>query len=216
MLVHARIQAALAVNLQRIGSHGDDGQGGKAGVGAQLARGLQPVHDRHLHVHQHQVIRLALHLLNGHVAVTGQVHLHACGLQQLLGDLLVERVVFYQQHARTMQRGGSHRLRTGWRAGQGQGRITGQRLHQGVEQDRGAHRLDQHIGNALHLGGAHHVFTTKGSYQNQARQFGQAQAAHATRQLQPIHFGHLPVQQDQRKRLPGGTGTAQHGQRQGA
>ena len=214
MLIHAGVQATLAVGFQRIGGHGDDGQGGKAGIGAQLARGLQPVHDRHLHVHQHQVVRLALHLLHGHVAVTGQIHLHARCLQQLLGHLLVERVVLYQQHTRTMQCRRSHHLRTGGRTGQGQGGIAGQRLHQGIEQDGGAHRFDQYIGNALHLGRAHHVLTAKGSHQNQARQFGQAQAAHATRQLQPVHFGHLPVQQDQGKRLPGGTGTAQHGQRQ--
>ena len=56
MIVHAGRKTALAIGLHRVGRHGHDGQVGMARIAAQLPRGRFAVHDRHLHVHQDQVV----------------------------------------------------------------------------------------------------------------------------------------------------------------
>ena len=61
VVVHARVQAGLAVGGHGVGRHGDDGQGlagpARRGWRAWL---LEAVHFGHLQVHQHQVKRVGL------------------------------------------------------------------------------------------------------------------------------------------------------------
>ena len=60
--VHARRQAAFPVPLHGVGGHGDD-RGMDAGArlaGPDRGGRLEPVHLRHLHVHQHRVERRAV------------------------------------------------------------------------------------------------------------------------------------------------------------
>ena len=68
---------------------------------ADAARGFQPVHLRHLHVHQDQVVAVLCGQGLGFKAVTGHVHLQPGHLQQGAGDFAVHRLVLGQQHAAT-------------------------------------------------------------------------------------------------------------------
>ena len=98
MVVHAGGQAGTAVVAEGVGGHGQDGRAGMARHGAQGAGGLQAVHHRHLHVHQHQVVVALGGQAHGLLAIGGQVDLDAHRLQQFAGHLLVDQVVFGQQH----------------------------------------------------------------------------------------------------------------------
>ena len=90
----ARQQAGHLVEVHRLGQHvvgagaagvgllvvahaggeGDDGQFSEAQLGADLAGGGEPVHHRHLHVHQHRVeaVGLVAQEFHGLLAVGGQ------------------------------------------------------------------------------------------------------------------------------------------------
>ena len=96
VVVHAGIEAALPVLTERVCGHGQDRHGGSR-AGADRARGLQAVHDRHLHVHQDRVIAALANLLQGFGAVVGEIGVEADALQQLQRDFLVDRVVFDDQ-----------------------------------------------------------------------------------------------------------------------
>src|SRR5690606_18369315 len=61
-------------------------------------RRLQPVHDRHLDVHQYGVVVALLHAFDGDLAVFGDVHVHALAAQQFGGEFAVDVVVLHEQH----------------------------------------------------------------------------------------------------------------------
>ena len=64
----------LAVPLHGVGRHGDDiVAAGAAPVMTQAPGRFQAIHLRHLHVHQHDVVRLALEGLQGFDAVGGHI-----------------------------------------------------------------------------------------------------------------------------------------------
>ena len=86
---------------------------------ADPARGLQPVHLGHLHVHQHQVVGQGLERLDGFRAVGHGVRAQAQLLQDAQGHLLVGDVVLGQQDARPRPGAVS---RIAWRVTMGCGR----------------------------------------------------------------------------------------------
>jgi len=104
VVVHACGPALLGVLRHGQCRHGHNGQRGKAGTArcvsqrSDAPRSLQAVHHRHLNVHQHHVVFMALHLLHSLSAVDGLVHLHALAAQQLHCELAVDVVVFHEQH----------------------------------------------------------------------------------------------------------------------
>ncbi len=65
--------------------------------GADGAGGVQAVHDRHLHVHQDQVVGGGAGLLDGFPAVGRQVDREMDATQQFQRDFPVDGVVFGQQ-----------------------------------------------------------------------------------------------------------------------
>ena len=67
-------------------------------------RGFEPVHLRHLHVHQHDVVGLPLDRLDGLDAVRREVGAVAHLLQDAQRELLVDDVVLGQQDAQRMAR----------------------------------------------------------------------------------------------------------------
>ena len=52
-IVHARRQGRLAMGVEGVGGEGDDRQGGQGGLGTDEPGSAQPVHHRHLQVHEH-------------------------------------------------------------------------------------------------------------------------------------------------------------------
>ena len=66
---------------------------------AEAARRLQPVHFRHLHVHQHHVIRLTLKRFQGLNPVGSYICLVAHACQEAQSQFLVGCIVLSQQDA---------------------------------------------------------------------------------------------------------------------
>lgn len=102
MAVHSGLPGLFDVSREGVGSHCDDGHSAGVGPGQRpdLLGGLIAVHDRHLHVHEDQAIvaRRGLgELFAALDAVISALH-NGAGLgEELNPDLLVERIVFYQQ-----------------------------------------------------------------------------------------------------------------------
>ena len=67
---------------------------------ANEPRRFQAVHDRHLHVHDHRVEARVVgnDRVHGFAPVRGEFHRDALPLQQVLDDLLVDRVVLGHEH----------------------------------------------------------------------------------------------------------------------
>ncbi len=99
MIVHAGIQAALAIARQAVGGHGDDRQPGQRRSGTQFAGGRQAVQAWHMDVHQHQVVALLFQLVQRGLAVFGHVDQDAAALQEADDHLAVDGVVVHQQQA---------------------------------------------------------------------------------------------------------------------
>ncbi len=102
VVVHAFLQAALPFLGHRMGGHGDDRQAVVALVGADSDGRLVAVHDRHLHVHQHDIERGRVtfrDFLDRLAAVVDDFDLSIDLGQKFDGDLLVDLVVFGQQNA---------------------------------------------------------------------------------------------------------------------
>ena len=99
MTVHSGIQAGFAVFLKSTGRHGQDGRVDVPRIGANRPRGIQPVHVRHLHVHQDHGVGGLLRHAQGFDAIRGQIHGQADIFQQVPGNLLVDRFVLCQQDA---------------------------------------------------------------------------------------------------------------------
>ena len=157
---------------------------------------------------------LALNVVDGDLPVLGHVHGEARVQQQLHRHHLVELVVLDEQHAGAPDVQGQFIGRRGGgdRTASLRARCL-QRLHQGVEQQRGIDGLDEHGFNALRTCGPHHVLAPVGRHHQHLRHLGHAQAADVAGQLHAIHARHVPVQQQQAKRLLMGHGLAQPVQR---
>lgn len=69
VVVHAGGQAGLPVIAEGVCGECHDGRRGVAPCGADRARGREPVHDRHQHIHQDQVMGLAGRAFGGRGAV---------------------------------------------------------------------------------------------------------------------------------------------------
>ena len=100
VVVHADRHAFFAVSGHGIGGQGDDGQSPPRRwrhQGAQGAGGLEPVHDGHLAIHQHQIERLREGALKGLGPVAGYRDLDAQSAQHPDGYPLIDRVVLCEE-----------------------------------------------------------------------------------------------------------------------
>ncbi len=88
------------MGLQHMGGHGDDGQRLAGALAADTTGGAEAVHDRHLHIHQHQIERFRQRPIHPLFTIFGMNHLQRRLLQNLSGDLPVDRIVLHQQDAR--------------------------------------------------------------------------------------------------------------------
>jgi hypothetical protein len=100
IVVHPCCQAHLPIPLHGVRRHGDHPRLPCAGeLPAQRACGLQAVHFRHLHVHQHHVVYLPLERFQRLQAVGRQIRLVAQACQDAECQLLVGGIVLGQQDA---------------------------------------------------------------------------------------------------------------------
>ena len=122
MIVHAGIEAGLAVIAKGIGGHGQHGGVGVLGQAAQGTGGRQTVELRHLHVHQDQVVEVLPGQRQRLQPIASHMHLHTGCAQQLGGHSLIDQVVLGQQHpgARQALLHGRQRVRRRLPGGLGQ------------------------------------------------------------------------------------------------
>jgi hypothetical protein len=108
--VHTGRQAAIPVFLQRVGSHGDDGQmRARRLAGANVEGRRDAVHFGHLHVHQYQHIVCLGKALQALLAIVGEVEGDTEAAEHGRRQLLVNAVVIDQQHATGNKGGGCRR-----------------------------------------------------------------------------------------------------------
>ena len=81
MIVHACIETALAVFAESVGGHRQNRQAAAPFALANGAGGAQAIHDRHLHVHQDQVVILLIDHFNGFLTVDRKIGLQANATQ---------------------------------------------------------------------------------------------------------------------------------------
>ncbi len=100
IVIHPGRQAHLAIALHSVGRHGDH-------VGllrfrqfvTDMTRCLEAIHFRHLYIHKHHVIRLALNCVYYLKTVGSYVCLVAHACQETQRQFLVGYIVFGQQDA---------------------------------------------------------------------------------------------------------------------
>ncbi len=98
-VIHPGLQAVLPVLFHGIGRHRHDGQAQALGQLPDGAGGAQSIHHGHLHVHQHQVVGLHTHQIQGLLSIQRHIHLEPLVAQQFAGDLQVHLVVVHCQDA---------------------------------------------------------------------------------------------------------------------
>jgi len=104
-IVHPCLQAPIAVLGRNAGGRGDnrnvlDLAGGLCCFlfcSADGQGGLDPAHQRHVHVHQNQVVVALQELVNHLLAVRGDIAVDQKPLQHRLHDTLVHRIVLRDQ-----------------------------------------------------------------------------------------------------------------------
>ncbi len=172
---------------------------------ADQPRRAHAVHRRHLHVHQHQIVGPAIgvarvHLVHADLAVLGDLDLEARVAQHLGGDLLVDLVVLHQQDACAQQR---RELRLQHAAAglalgrRGLARRVADELHHGVDQQRRADRLGQHMLDAFLARACQQLLAAmRGDHQHQRHGLRPHRLDGADR-LEAVHAGHDPVHQQE-------------------
>ena len=206
--IHARLFNGAAVFDAGLCGQRNHRQLLQMGQLAQRAGGVQPIHLRHVHVHQHGVEMVVLEHAERFGAIGGQAHLHAHEAEEVGGHLAVEGIVIDDEHIFAMQLGieldrvAVNHLR--WARGTGQcaprdaAALRLQRFQNGIEQHGLCHRLDQQALQTQLLGPAHDLVTAVGSHHQHCRGGREMLfLADAARHLQPVHAGHAPVHQHQ-------------------
>ena len=99
MIVHARREARVEIDLHRVRRHRDDRHGLEAGIGAQRTRRRESVELRHLHVHQDGGIfrRRGIGHRDRFAAVASHVQVDPEASKKLGRDHLIGLVVLRQQ-----------------------------------------------------------------------------------------------------------------------
>ncbi len=104
--IHARGEAALTVAFHGMSRQRNDRQVRSAGAFflAKCGGGFEPVHLRHLHIHQHEVKAFLLDGLERFASIGRQDNLVSPLFEQPHRQALVHRIVFGEQHAQNARR----------------------------------------------------------------------------------------------------------------
>ena len=185
-----------------MGGHRDD-RDMRAGLLFELSnglRGFQPVHFRHLHIHQDEIERGRLPELHGCAPGFRHRHLVTLPREYADGQFLIGEIVFRQQdlqradadcrgmHA-VVADGDAHHLDT-------------QRRHDGIEQFRLFQRLHQPGGNSQLLAPVTVTFAAPRGEHDDQRRIQRRFGANPLGQCEAADIGHVDVGQHQPDRLP--------------
>lgn len=97
VVVHTGLLTAGNIGLERSRRHGNHQRSVLLVHPRHLSRTLQPVHARHVYVHETNVEALALQNVKRHHTVFGHVTIEAHLLQARTNQLLVHRIIFHHQ-----------------------------------------------------------------------------------------------------------------------
>ena len=95
--VHAGRLAFLSISAHRIRRQRDDRYMSRLLQFANAARGGHAVHDRHLHIHQHDVKTRSLAGRHAFSAIAGDLDAAAQAFQEFNRDLLIDEIILHQQ-----------------------------------------------------------------------------------------------------------------------
>ena len=199
VVVHAGVDAAFAIAAHRVGGHRDDGQFTPVRQAADRAGRRDAVHDRHLHVHEHDVVivgRRLRHHVERDGAVGGKFNNETGLAEQFGGDLLVQIVVLDKQDAAADDPAQVDAGRRGCEHETALARAAAQDAHDSIEKQRGSDRFDQDILEAGLAGRLHDLVAPKGSDHDQARRILRQGLADLARRHQAVHDRHLPVEEN--------------------
>ena len=108
IVIHSRLKATIPVARHGVSRHSHDRHlpeliAGRYPAAPQFAgtnglRRLQAIHDRHLHVHQHQIEVLIVKQSQCFLAIRSNKHLVTSGLKKSLRKLLIDQIVFGQKN----------------------------------------------------------------------------------------------------------------------
>ena len=201
MVVHARVDAALALFYKRMRGHSDDRKVREMRMGPKQFGCGDAIHHRHLNVHQDHVKRRRLAVLGEELdrlaAVIGNGDDGAGALQEFSRDLLVHFVVFDQQDADSggvMFAGfvfpGACRLIIGF--------SHTKKIDQGVVEERGVHWLEQIAVHPDFFRLLPDVLAAERSHHHNFRNILQAIIAlDNAAGLETVHGVHVPVHEHQ-------------------
>ena len=128
---------------------------------------LYPVHDRHLHIHQHGVVVVLLRHSDCNLAVLCQIDLNRGIFKQADCDFLVDLVVFDQQHARParsidFERRSNLDMTSRLLVGM-------ENSNDCVEKGRRSDGLDKYVLKAIFLGLFQHILAAIGGHHHEVR-----------------------------------------------
>ncbi len=205
VVVHAGGERSFTVAGHRVRGHREDRQTVTPWRRADPPRGFQSIHDRHLQVHQHEVVRALRGALHAQRAVLGELDVNARRAEQFEGHLLIELVVFDEQDARTLQSSKISCLgvRRGHRLAGARptGDLGAQGAHGGVEEQRRADRFDEDAVETRSLGLAQYVLAAVRGHQHAARTGAKRHRINPPCGLHAIEAWHPPVEEYDGERI---------------
>jgi hypothetical protein len=196
VVVHARRHAQLAVAFHGVGGHGDDPGPVPRPAPVDLARGLEAVQLRHLHVHENHVVRLPLDGRDRLQPIGGDVGAIAHLGEEPGSDLLVHHVVLGEEDA---QRVTPRHLRIEFAPRRAPlGYVDGliaEDGDQGVEELRGLDGLVEVGGEAGLL--RPRLPTAEGGEQHQRERCRRRRLPDDLGERHPVHLRHVHIQDAQ-------------------
>ena len=195
MINHTGCHTAIAIPLHGTGGHRHHRKILQARDLADLPGRLHPVHHRHLHVHQHDVVIKGINLVQSNPAVLGQIDNEAGITEQFGCHVLVKIVVLHQQDTGALDAGQllegiGRRLSGGPRAGN----HASQNVYDAVEEHRRIDRLDQHILNACFLRALYDLLAAESGHHYHVRHMAERKFSQSPGRLVAIHTRHFPVE----------------------
>ena len=201
MIAHASGEAEFAIAVHGVGGHGDDGEVGEAGIGADGFCGGDAIHNGHLHVHEDDVVVVFGDLLNSSGAVFGEIDLDMGVFEEAGGDFAIEFVVLDEKNASAVD-GSEVDFAGAVRLGVGGGRVsTTENFDDGVEEHGRGNRLDEDVFERGLLRLAKNLFAAVGGDHDEVRGRGKVQSEDLTAGFDAVDARHLPVDEDDVVRL---------------
>lgn len=226
VVVHAGLEANVAVPLHGVGGHRDDPDAGA--LRAQAAGGFVAVHLGHLAVHEDDVVGLAFEGFEDLKAVGGAVRLNADFQKLADGDFLIHGIVFGEKDSRACEFGngfgskasiwigvcrvGETRVGRNWHFGRCERReVKDSRkavLEMGGTNRFGEMRLDAGRFEFIAVDPVAH-----GSQEDHANVGNAGVGADSLSELEAVHAGHLHVEGDDVERFTGFGGATKGAER---